>query len=382
MDLTERACRLLATMEPSVSGSNGHDKLFAAAAALVVGFDFDDASAKSLLVSQFNPRCNPPWNDREIDHKINQVKTHCKEPRGYLLGRGRDQSSSSSHQNSASSIPAASPAPTPERVKKRQEFEPSALQKMMMRGFNPDTAWLAERSPWDPRRITPQAFLDAIFQPGEKTILFIRYASQGQFGHIAGSPGKTYYVADRPGLKPTICEEFPKHAREGAWFLPSPVDGKWHPNGNVDEHGNPVLSRRTGHSITCYRHLLLESDDAPEADWLNLICQLPLPISALYTSGSRSIHALVRIDAKSKSEFDAFRDRVSPILSKLGADPAAISGVRLTRLPGVIRDGTTDKDGRYHKFDPPRLQRLLYLNPHPELTPIRLLPRLRKIQPE
>lgn len=384
MELSERAVKLLATMEPSVSGSNGHSRLFAAAAALVIGYDFDDASAKSLLLSHFNPRCSPQWSDREIDHKIAQVKKHCKEPRGYLIGSDREGYTppAGGRQNSATASHAAPNAPEPERLKKRQEYEPSALQKMMLRGFNPDTAWLAEHSPWDPRRVTAPGFLDAIFQPGEKTILFIKYASQGQFGHIAGSPGKTYYVADRPGLKPTICDEFPSHAREGAWFLPSPVDGKWYPNGNVDERGNPILSRRTGHSITCYRHLLLESDDAPEKDWLNLICQLPLPISALYTSGSRSIHALVRIDAKSKSEFDAFRDRVSPLLSKLGADPAAISGVRLTRLPGVVRDGTTDKDGRYHKFDPPRLQRLLYLNPHPEVSAIRLLPRLRKIQPE
>ncbi len=267
-------------------------------------------------------------------------------------------------------------------MKKRQVYEPSALQKMMCRGFSPSLSWLAERSPWDPRRITAQGFLDAIFQPGEKTIIFTRYTSQGQFGHVAGSPGKTYYVADRPGLRPTIAEEFPEHGREGAWFLPSPMDGKWHPNGKADPAGNPILSRRTGSSVVTYRHMLLESDNAPEEEWLNLICQLSLPISALYTSGGRSIHALIKIDTPSKSAFDAFRDRVSPILSTLGADPAAISGVRLTRLPGVFRDGTVDKDGRYQKFDPPRLQRLLYLNPTPEVAPIKLMPRLRKIPAE
>lgn len=377
MDLRERACKLLDGMEASVSGSNGHSRLFAATAALVVGFDLDDAIARSLLLSQFNPRCNPPWSEREINHKIAQVKKHCKEQKGYLIGRARPDLSPGYRPPMLTE-----PVPAPERIKKRQEYEPGALQKMMLRGFNPSTSWLAERSPIDPRGVSPQLFLDSIFAPGEKTILFIKYASQGQFGHIAGTPGRTYYVADRPGLKPTICEEFPEHAREGAWFLPSPVDGKWYPNGNADESGNPILSRRTGHSITCYRHLLLESDNAPEADWLNLICQLPLPISALYTSGGRSIHALIKIDAKSKSEFDAFRDRVSPILSKLGADPAAISGVRLTRLPGVLRDGTMDKDGKYHKYDEPRLQRLLYLNPLPEIAALKLLPRLRKIPTE
>ena len=378
MDLLERARRLLATLEPSVSGSAGHNKCYAAACVLVQGYDFDDATALSLLVSEFNTRCSPPWSHKDLQHKINQARNgKSDKPVGYLIGRDRAEGS----RSHGKTLPPPSPA-EPERIKKRQDFEPSALQKMMCRGFNPTFAWLAERSPWDPRRVTAQGFLDAIFEPGEKTFVFFKYMSQGQFGHIAGSPGKTYYLGDRPGQRPVIAEEFPEHGREGAWFLPSPMDGKWHPNGKTDDAGNPVLSRRTGNSVTNYRHMLLESDNAREEDWLNLICQLPLPISALYTSGSRSIHALIKIDTPSKSAFDAFRDRVSPLLSKLGADPAAISGVRLTRLPGVFRDGTVDKDGRYQKFDPPRLQRLLYLNPTPEVSAIKLLPRLRSIPAE
>lgn len=374
MDLVERARKYVGCLDPSISGSEGHNRCYQAACVLVHGFDIDDALALRILAEEFNPRCDPPWSDRELRHKVNQARKGTSDkPVGYLIGR---QSSKASDTRSA---PAPTPAPEPDRLKKRQEYEPSALQKMMLRGFNPSTSWLAERSPWDPRRVTAQGFLDAVFLPGEKTVVFFKYMSQGQFGHIAGKPGKTYYLGDRPGLRPAIAEEFPEHGREGAWFLPSPIDGKWYPNGKVDKMGNPELSRRTGASITVYRHMLLESDNAPEADWLNLITQLPLPITALYTSGGRSIHALIRVDTPSKSAFDAFRDRVSPLLSKLGADPAAISGVRLTRLPGVFRDGTTDKDGRYHKFDPPRLQRLLYLNPSPDLTPIKTLPRLREI---
>lgn len=374
MEITERARRLLATMRPSVSGSNGHDAAFTAASALVVGLDLSDDVALSILMADFNPRCSPPWSERELRHKVTQARKNAKEPFGYLLGRQRSTSSAP--------IAPASPRPAPERLKKRQEYQPSALQSMMMRGFTPSAQWLAERSPWDPRRITPQAFLDAIFQQGEKTILFSRFASQGQLGHVAGNPGKTYYLADRPGPRPTICEEFPMSAREGVWFLPSPLDGKWYPSGSVDKYGNPILSRRSGSAVTAWRHMLLESDNAPEEDWLNLITNLPLPITALYTSGSRSIHALLKIDAASKSAFDAFRDRITPLLSRLGADPAAISGVRLTRLPGVLRQGTTDKDGKYHRFDPPRLQRLLYLNPTPEVSAIRLLPKLRTIPNE
>lgn len=378
MDLLERARKYIACLDPSVSGSNGHDRCYQAACALVHGYDFNDSLALQILTEEFNPRCSPPWSARELQHKVNQArKATSAKPVGYLIGR---QGASQSASGGRSGSPAAQPQP--ERIRKRQLFVPEALQKMMARGFNPDTAYLAERSPIDPRNVSAQDFLDAIFEPGEKTIVFFNYYSQGQFGHVAGTPGLTYYVGDRPGLKPTIAEEFPETGRVGAWFIPCPMNGKWFPNGKADDAGNPILSRRTESSIQSFRHMLLESDDAAEADWLNLVCQLPLPITALYTSGGRSIHALIRIDTASKSQFDAFRDRVSPILSKLGADPAAISGVRLTRLPGVFREGTMTKEGKYFKYTEPRLQRLLYLNPNPEMTPIKMMPRLRRIEPE
>lgn len=375
MDLIDRAGKFVDWLSTNKSWANEHDLAFCAAMNLVHGFSMAEGEALEIMQAKLNPR----WKERELRHKLQQArKSPSDRPAGYLLTQGHE-AAQTSYSQPRSHKP---PQEEPERVKKRQPFEPNALQKMMLRGFDPTTSWLAERSPWDPRRLSAQQFLDGIFEPGEKTIIFFRYASQGQFGHIAGNPGKTYYVGDRPGLRPTIAEEFPDHGREGAWFLPCPINGQWHPNGKVDAAGNPELSRRTAASISTFRHMLLESDDAPPQQWLNLICQLDLPISALYTSGGRSIHALIKIDTPTKSAFDAFRDRVSPVLSMLGADPAAISAVRLTRLPGILRDGTTDKDGRYQKFDPPRLQRLLYFNPTPEIKPIKLLPRLREIHAE
>ena len=106
-----------------------------------------------------------------------------------------------------------------------------------------------------------------------------------------------------------------------------------------------------------------------------LINDIPLPISAIYTSGGRSIHALVRVDAASKPQWDALRDRISPLVTKLGADPAAMTAVRLTRLPGALRFGKTARDGTFEAFERPQQQKLLYLNPRPECRPICGLPR-------
>lgn len=377
IDIIERAQRLLRVTEPSISGSDGHKSLLAAASALINGFLLDDGTALSLLMHHFNPRCDPPWDERDLQRKVNEAKrlgpAGRKSP-GYLLG-----GKTPSVQRPVSSVAGAPPV---KRVGKRQQFDPAALKSMMVRGFDPTSSWLAERSPIDPRDVTPQSFLDTIFKPKEKTLIFLKFFSQGELGHVAGDPGTSYYVYNRPGLIPAVAANFPKTSREGAWFLPSPIDGKWYPSGRVDDAGNPILTRRSGSSVRHYRHLLLESDKAPEEEWMNVICQLALPISAIYTSGGRSIHALVRIEAGSKGMFDAFRDRISPLLSKLGTDAAAISGVRLTRLPGVMREGTTDADGKYHKYDKPRLQRLLYLNPAPEVIALKVMPRLRVVESE
>lgn len=374
MDIHDRARRLLEKAKPSISGQSGHGTLLAAAGALVNGFALPEHEAAALLLSHYNPRCLPPWNEKDIRRKVSEaLRLGSAAPRGYLL-----KNTHQTHQQNPT--PATNNhTPQAQRAKKRNEFDPAALRAMMCRGFNPDYHWLAEISPIDIRRTTPAQYLDAILLPGEKNLIFYQYYSQGQYGYQAGTPGKMYRLGDRSTIPPVLVADIESTGREGAWYLANPIDGKWRPTTRTDDAGNPILSRRLGENVTTYRYLLLESDEAPESEWLNLICQLPLPITALYTSGGRSVHALIRIDAESKSEFDAIRERLTPLLSKLGADPGAISGVRLTRLPGVMRQGKKTETG-YEKFPEPRLQRLLYLNPHPEAAPLKLMTRQREVQ--
>jgi hypothetical protein len=71
------------------------------------------------------------------------------------------------------------------------------------------------------------------------------------------------------------------------------------------------------------------------------------------------------------------RDYLKPLLTKFGADKGVFSAVRLTRLPGCQREGTTTKDGRYLRYKEPRLQWLRFLNPGAEWKPILSLPVLR-----
>ena len=61
-------------------------------------------------------------------------------------------------------------------------------------------------------------------------------------------------------------------------------------------------------------------------------------------------------------------DKMDWFLIQIGADIAALSAVRLTRLPGCYRGH--------------RLQKLLYLNPRPDGRPISKLFPMRRIDPQ
>ncbi len=81
---TTRASKYVATMDPSISGSGGHDAAFAVACALVKGFDLSIEQARTIFVSEYNPRCEPPWSDKEIEHKLKSAAESSREA-GYLL---------------------------------------------------------------------------------------------------------------------------------------------------------------------------------------------------------------------------------------------------------------------------------------------------------
>lgn len=108
----ERAAAYLAKMDPSISGQRGHDKLFYVACRMVHGFDLSIDQACVLILSDYNPRCVPPWTAEEIRYKCEQVRkvqSH-EHPRGHLLNHeppasGDQPFKSASHTESPNSNP-------------------------------------------------------------------------------------------------------------------------------------------------------------------------------------------------------------------------------------------------------------------------------------
>ena len=338
-DVYDLARRYIAKAAPAVSGQGGHDQTFSVACALIKGFDFSIAEARPLL-QEYNQRCEPPWSEAELEHKLRSADAAAdsdafggSKKRGWLRPSDAD---------------GPRKLPPPKQPETKPIFHETKLAKFAAR-WRPfvNTAWLADRSAINPYQLAPRDFLIALYG-FEKVVIFTNNKSQGQ------------------ALYPE--EEIPLASAEGVWFLAQPVDGEYHPNPrNLNKlTGEPIPSRRSEESVAAWRFLVLESDKANPRDWLAAIVQLPLAISAIYTSGRRSIHALVRVDASSLEAWRKFAGQVKRVLVTLGADQqVAATAVRLSRLPGCYRG--------------PSLQKLLYLNPQPEAKPIILLPRKRDV---
>jgi len=222
--------------------------------------------------------------------------------------------------------------------------------------------WLRQRSPVDVKECGMKGFFSALYEPGERVLVFTRFTSQGDFAWWEGRGG--FRLHGEPGKK-AVESELPAGGRCGVWFLANPCDLQWHPVKMMTKEGRK-LSRRSEPGVTCFRYLVLESDELEEALWLKVLVKLKLPIAAVYTSGSRSVHALIRVDAAGKAEWDLYRNEVSPLLTALGADGAAMSAVRLSRLPFTVRRGTEKRDGTYVAWERPGKQELLWLDPAPD----------------
>lgn len=225
--------------------------------------------------------------------------------------------------------------------------------------------WLKSHSPVeipDNNRACGELLLNELYPTGSRILVFTAFASQGQYMYVVGDGA--YKLGRKPGVEPVKAPRLPAGGDSGVWYLTAPITGKWEPNpGKRDAMGNLMPGRRHAACCTSFPYLVLESDVLTADVWLKILVQLADPIVAVYTSGGKSVHALVKVSAATPEEFNAIKAEYVLRLSSVGADAAAITPVRLSRLPGCMRHGATGENGTYFKYDKPRLQELLYLNP-------------------
>ncbi len=210
-------------------------------------------------------------------------------------------------------------------------------------------SWLAERSPKRPDRMSPGAVLLHLFEPGDcVAIITNQQRREPRHLELITSPHDT-----------TTLDYLATGQPQGVWFLPQPITGK--PVMVQGTNGEEHESWRSKGCVTSFRYVLLESDKLPAEDFLRVVVSLPVPIQSIATSGGRSIHVLVRVDCPTKAEWDAAVGPLKAALARIGCDPAALTAVRLSRLPLCRRE---EKNA---------VQELLFLANHRPLQTRRLL---------
>lgn len=302
VSIPDRARKYLHKMGPAVSGAGGHTHTLLCAKALVKGFDLGAGDALALL-HEWNASNAERWTEGELLHKINSAKNGPGDS-GYLLRDGERSSGGVGERREF----------VPQKPRPKLVYEPERLKKIAGDlAETVDLPWLANRSEIDPAGVSASDFLSRLYnaQAGERVLVFSEYKSQGQ------------------AVWPT--ESIPTAGREGIWFLAQPVDGKSRPNPRLGK-----MSRRSEESVLAWRWMVLESDEAPVRLWLAALARTVPRIAAITTSGGRSVHALVRVDARTKKDWDEQKKRILGLVT-VGADPGALSAVRLTRLPACWR---------------------------------------------
>lgn len=214
----------------------------------------------------------------------------------------------------------------------------------------PDPAWAADE---DPTRAAPEAgdpeaarasmrmlgdYLEALFDDSD----YVAYSTESwqPEGSERKVPTKGVYTRTAGELRQALAKwaaaEGPDCAIEmvvgdydreaGGWIRFNPFDGKGVRNDDVTE----------------YRYALVESDELPYEKQLPMIRDMNLPCAAVVTSGHKSIHAIVKVDAG--DDFALYRRRVEELYAYcrgcgFSPDTQNKNPSRLSRMPGLARGG-------------------------------------------
>lgn len=175
-----------------------------------------------------------------------------------------------------------------------------------------------------------KAFIKALFLPEE----FICYESSDS--EKKGFPGK-YEPKQKNRRKTMTARDFVNAIEQndssawdnyfqpaGMWICINPTDGKGRTIKNIEKK---------------WRHVLVESDEMDPKKQLDFLKNSGLPISAIYSSGSRSIHAAVCVNASNQEQYKARSAKVFEWCESQGfkIDKATKNTNQLTRFPGFYR---------------------------------------------
>lgn len=338
MEISERIARYLSACPPAIAGQGGHNQTFSVACSLCHGFSLSEEETFYWL-QQYNARCSPEWSEAELLHKAKSAANAASDkPRGYLLGY---QYGNADLRKSAQT--------TPSQFMTRQQtpqhrIDPATCIENFLKGFACSENDLYEASPIKPELDYTQdgiLLVGALFRPGE----IVNFVSEFTMTECKDGAQKAvpYGYGESVDRDSLICRwqiNGMPEADCGGWMRMNPMNGE----GVADK------------CVSVFRHVLLEFDNIPTDLQISLFAKLPLPISCILTSGGKSVHAWVRVDAEDMVAYKDTSVMLLKMLERFGLDGKNKNPSRLSRLPGVRRKFGATGDGR---------QRLLYLNQNP-----------------
>lgn len=178
-------------------------------------------------------------------------------------------------------------------------------------------------------------YLQTLFEPDD----YVGYVTSDAWQTDDGKwvPGRGVYYRTAGELIASL-HRYPDDlgATVGDW---KPEAGGWIRFNALDGEGV------RNENVTGFKFALVESDSMPVDEQIAMYRKLELPIAALVHSGRKSVHAIVRVDADS---FEEYRKRVTFLYDFLAGHGVKVdtqnrNPSRLSRMPGVTRDGQVQK---------------------------------------
>lgn len=181
---------------------------------------------------------------------------------------------------------------------------------------------------------------ELLHEGSENLNIVCDYEMRGEKAQPKG-PGR---ILTRDKWLEYVREKGIPQSKAGAWFRPNPCTAQ----------GSGAAGSVTDSDVVSYKFMLLESDALAIEKQLAIYSRLKLPIALAGLSGGISVHAWVRLDAKTEAEFAEKARRILAALAPFGIDQGNKNPSRLSRLPGAHRMIGATGDG---------IQKLLWLNP-------------------
>ncbi len=185
----------------------------------------------------------------------------------------------------------------------------------------------ADEGHWDPCRMLSD-YLEAIFEDDDHVGYVCEcWERDGRLmpkrGHWDRTAGELRRELARAADLADVLGDWDERA--GAWIRFNPLDGQGCGNANVTE----------------FRYALVESDKLDMDRQFPAIKELRLPCAAVVSSAGKSVHAIVRVDAKDRTEYRKrvgwlydYCDRHGFVVDRQNKNES-----RLSRLPGATRNG-------------------------------------------